>query len=763
MKWGFLMLIVICARDLLGQTIVIKDSLTNGYIENASIRNNNTGITSDQAGIVDISLFNNDEIIEISHVSYYTKKIRKKNIETIVYLTQKTNLLPEVTLTEPIKTSLSEKYPVFTILPLKGIVLETSTGDLLASKSSITVQESQPGGGSPNYRGMEASRLLLIVDGIALNNAIYRSGHLQSSATINPFFIESINLLSGPASVAYGNGAMGGALIFNTHTPKTKRSVHLNQKFESSSTSVITDFQANYYKKNLSHITAFSVKSANNLSMGENRFHGYNNWGKEFTNQNKQLYTNYIKADFLHKSKYKINNKTAILTNTQYSTSSKIYRFDKMNDKNVDGSNKYENWYYGPQDRFFQCINYASINKNFMTDNIKASLSFQDIKESRHVKIAGENLLSNRHETVNIYDFNIDLSKQFHKMALDYGIGARFEEVSSNANLSNSNSTFYNTTRYPDDGSSVKSFFTYSQINFPINKRLDILMGGRWNKSELLAKYKNTTFDFSNVKNNNVSFVKSALISFNATKNTTINFAFYSGFRNPNIDDLGKIFSKDNIHVIIPNPNLEPEYANNSELSISYTPGQFKIQIQIFNTQISNAIKREYGTFNGADSMLYDGQMMRVQMNKNIECAYINGIDLVANFSVNNNLYITATCNYLKGETYDKRPLSHIPPFSSKISFNYQLKQSMFNFYTHYNDWKLRENYDDSGVDNLDEATIEGNPSWYTLNLEYQKSIDGNITLSLGVKNILNAHYKTFGSGISASGRNFIIGLQTAF
>ena len=104
-------------------------------------------------------------------------------------------------------------------------VLESSVGNLLSRKSPVVVQESQPGGGSPNYRGMEANRLLLVVDGIQLNNAIFRSGHLQNSATINPFFIQSISLVSGPASVAYGSGAMGGALVFNTLQPLRENSV----------------------------------------------------------------------------------------------------------------------------------------------------------------------------------------------------------------------------------------------------------------------------------------------------------------------------------------------------------------------------------------------------------------------------------------------------------------------------------------------------------------------------------------------------------
>ena len=97
--------------------------------------------------------------------------------------------------------------------------------------------------------------------------------------------------------------------------------------------------------------------------MGSNRLHGYKNWGKEMTVENKQLYTNYSKADFMHKTNYLINKYNYLLVGTQFSTSSNIYRYDKMNDiKN--GSPKYAHWYYGPQMRFFQNVNYTSNNKN---------------------------------------------------------------------------------------------------------------------------------------------------------------------------------------------------------------------------------------------------------------------------------------------------------------------------------------------------------------------------------------------------------------
>ena len=100
-------------------------------------------------------------------------------------------------------------------------------------------------------------------------------------------------------------------------------------------------------------------------------------------------------------------------------------------------------------------------------------------------------------------------------------------------------------------------------------------------------------------------------------------------------------------------------------------------------------------------------------------------------------------------------PLSHIPPFNSKITVKYETNRHLLNFYTQHNGRKPADEYDDAGVDNLIEATVDGNPSWYTLNLIYVYKYSSDLQLSFGIKNILDAHYKTFGSGLSASGRTF--------
>ena len=92
-----------------------------------------------------------------------------------------------------------------------------STGaDLVGLSPGVRIQKSQGGGGSPILRGFEANRLLLVVDGVRMNNAIYRSGHLQNAITIHPNIIERVEIIFGSSSVGYGSDALGGVIHYYT-------------------------------------------------------------------------------------------------------------------------------------------------------------------------------------------------------------------------------------------------------------------------------------------------------------------------------------------------------------------------------------------------------------------------------------------------------------------------------------------------------------------------------------------------------------------
>ena len=233
-----------------------------------------------------------------------------------------------------------------------------NTAELLEKTTAIVIQKSQNGGGSPNIRGFEANRILLVVDGVKLNNTIYRSGHLQSILSVDQNIIDNLSVLHGPSSIFYGSGALGGAIVINTINPyySNKNYTSFSSQFESSSNSFINHIHNITKFKNISNIISLSYKKFGNLTMGANRLHGYDNWGiEEFaTEKNIQLFGSYSQIDLNQKTHFQLNEKSEILINNQFSTSTNINRFDKLNDINNNEA-KYKHWYYGPQKRLLNC------------------------------------------------------------------------------------------------------------------------------------------------------------------------------------------------------------------------------------------------------------------------------------------------------------------------------------------------------------------------------------------------------------------------
>ena len=141
----------------------------------------------------------------------------------------------------------------------------------------------------------------------------------------------------------------------------------------------------------------------------------------------------------------------------------------------------------------------------------------------------------------------------------------------------------------------------------------------------------------------------------------------------------------------------------------------------------------------------------------------MKGINFRFKLNIVKSLIFNANVSYVNSITSDSIPMAHIPPISVRGELAQNInKKSKIKIYSNFNGWKYASDFDENGVDNLEEATVDGTPSWYTLNLIYSKNIN-NLKISIACENILDVHYKTFASGISASGRNFILNLQADF
>lgn len=84
--------------------------------------------------------------------------------------------------------------------------------DLLRGQPSVMLQKTAYGQGSPYLRGFTGFRTLCLVDGVPLNNSVFRDGPNQYWNTVDALSLRDVELVLGPGSVLYGSDAIGGVL-----------------------------------------------------------------------------------------------------------------------------------------------------------------------------------------------------------------------------------------------------------------------------------------------------------------------------------------------------------------------------------------------------------------------------------------------------------------------------------------------------------------------------------------------------------------------
>lgn len=636
-----------------------------------------------------------------------------------------------------------------------------TTAEALQKNGAVMVQMSQSGGGSPIIRGFEANRVLLVMDGVRLNNAIFRSGHLQNLISTSPYLLERMDIIFGPASVKYGSDALGGVIHLHSKTPTVGQatSAQLHQTFSSVNNGVGSHFDLGWSKGKWAFLHGASVNHYGNLHMGKNRWHGYADWGQEahITNGTEQLHTAYQQADFLQKIRYDVNDRLSHLLNIQYSTSTDLPRFDKLNDVK-DGVGKYVEWKYGPQKRFLSNLSTQYNAQKLLFDEAHFSVSFQKLEESRASQKLGGSL-NKRQEDVQVFSTLVDLNKNYGKHRLNYGFDAQHNIVNSSANEGVS-------TRYADGGSELSQSSAYIQFKYG-HQNGYISSGLRYSINHLSALFIDTAtyhLPFNNIQASGNAFTGSLGAFQQLPRKWEGSLSFSSGYRSPNVDDLTKVFAKSGM-LTVPNNTLNSEYSYNGELTLSKRwEGGAYISGTAFYTLLKDAIVKAPYVLNGQDSLWYEGELLPLVANQNIQQAQLYGLNLQLSIPLTEEWSTKHSFNLTRGvDAETQLPLDHIPPTYGRSGLNWKKKVHAAECYLLYNDWKRIADYSLNGSDNPEEATIDGTPSWWTLNLQYTVQLNSLLRAQVGVENIFDIHYKTYASGISAPGRNIMLALHASF
>jgi len=375
---------------------------------------------------------------------------------------------------------------------------------------------------------------------------------------------------------------------------------------------------------------------------------------------------------------------------------------------------------------------------------------------------------------VNVISLLADFKKKLTpKDELRYGLTSDFNFVHSNGYREDiTNGDIFNdvATRYPDHQAQLFSISAYLSNLWKINQVFSFSQGLRYTYVSVAAAWSDTMMNImkfpfgQDVKKNNHALNGYLGLVANPGFDWKFSVIGSSGFRAPNIDDIGKVNdsnSQDQV-LIVPNPALKPEYAYNLELSITKTfSKKFRIELTGFYTWLQDAIVLRPFRYNGQDSIMFEGILCQVQANTNAGQAFIYGAQGSMRAQVTKAFSITSNLTYTYGRVRKNNvPLDHIPPIFGMTSFKVEMKRFKGDFYLLYNGWKRIQDYSPSGEDNQAYTTPKGMPEWYTLNLKLSYQVNRYLNIEAGVENILDQNYRKFASGISSPGRNFIVALR---
>lgn len=783
------------------QGITIRDKITQQFIPGAKIESVNPKVQkiADVNGRFKLDAFIGCELIQISFSQYQTVTLsyseikRMGTIELIDEPLSFSDIVISVNRWEEEQLKVPGRITTINLKEAELLAPQTSA-DLLETSGYVFVQKSQLAGGSPQLRGFGTNRVLISVDGIRMNNAIFRSGNLQNVISLDANALESVEVLFGPGAVIYGSDAIGGVMSFTTKeaqfspdSTKTFLPTHFAGRYSSASNEVMTHVDFNIGKNKWAFLTSLTFSRYGDLRAGTNgnsaflrpSYQGRIN-GVDSTLINEdpslQIGSGFSQMNAIQKIKFQASKNWVLDYAFIYSATTDAPRYDRLIlDAQGDGILDNAEWYYGPQKWMLHKVGAVHSQKSGIYNDMRITAAYQNFQESRNDRKTGSSRLRRQLENVDALSLNVDFDIHISKpFILFYGVEAVGNLVGSEGfreDISTGEQTVIN-SRYPN-GSTWFSTGAYVNGKYNLSEKWSLNGGLRYSFYSISAEFDTSLFQFPVTQTTNRNGALNG--SFGVVFNPNDHFQMYAnaatGFRAPNIDDLGKVFDSEPGAVVIPNVNLKPEYVYNGEIGfVSAVLKRIKLDGVVYYTYLKDALARANFSFNGQDSMLYDGEMSRIQAIQNITDAWVYGLQAGIEVSIAKGWSLKSTISFQKGKEFNIDsaqyfPKNHVAPTFGRTSLTYKTRRFRMDVYSAYQMQMLPEDLPIGESPYLYALDDDGRafvPSWYTLNIKAAFFFNKHLSVSGGVENITNQLYRTAGSGITASGRNFMIGVKVS-
>lgn len=749
-------------------------------------------------GQVDISGFEGATHIEIIFLGYKKEII---SYQDLAASPQPFKLLPLTFSSDAVVVSASKWEQNINEIPNKIVAItrddntlqnSQTTADLLGSTGEVFVQKSQLGGGSPMIRGFASNRLLYTIDGVRMNTAIFRGGNIQNVISVDPFALERSEILFGPGSVIYGSDAIGAVMSFQTLIPelsftdKTLVNGNAVMRYSTANQEKTAHFDINVGWKKWALLTSFSASDFEDLKMGS---YGPQEYLRPFYVQRQdsadiiianddpriQRPSGYSQMNMMQKIRFRPTKNWNFEYGFHYSETSDYERYDR-HIRYKNGLPQYGEWSYGPQKWMMNHLSIDHLKSNVLYDMMSISLAQQSFEESRISRDFNDPARETRIENVYAVSANVDFSKSLgNKNQLSYGLEFVQNKVVSrgiNEDIS-TGIAVRGASRYPQ--AFWYSVGAYVTDQYKISDKFTLSGGLRYSQFMIDATFDTTFYPipFTTASLNNGALTGSVGMNYRPNDNWKITTNLSTGFRSPNVDDMGKVFDSEPGAVVVPNTDLEAEYVYNADLGISKKFGNFlQLDVSGFYTVLQNALVRRDYTLNGLDSIMYDGELSQVQAIQNASVATVYGLHGAVFIQTKGGFGFTSHFNWQLGEEElddgSKSPSRHAAPWFGNTIVSYTMKRLTIQASVNYSGEKSFAQLPDEEKAKTEIYAIDVNgnpysPAWYTTNIKVMYQFSNHFTVSTGVENLTDQRYRPFSSGIVAPGRNFILSLKAGF
>ena len=718
----------------------ITDAETGKPVADVQVKvvNYNFGALTDAQGkFILKDLPSNETLIRFSAIGYTS--IEQSITDSIVSVSLKPSVIVlnnNITVTarrlERNQFDVAEPVTVLNMAELSQ-TSPRSTPEALMGTTGIWVQKTNHGGGSPVIRGLMGNQLLLLIDGIRMNNATYRYGPNQYLSTVDPGLIERIEATRGNGSVLYGSDALGGVVQVISKSPVFSEngfrvSGMANSRWMSADMekSVRGEFQLSHERVAL--LGGFSHRDYGDIHAG----------GK-FGTLTPSAYHE-LSGD----GKLLLRTRDAgILTVAhQQLIQHDVPRYDQV----VQGG--YSKYEFEPQKRQLSYLRWETLTENKLIHSLRATAALNRSVEGLISQKSESDNEKRNSDVVDTWSFITEFHSQFNSSwNAQSGFEYYHDNVSSKAKaINNLTGEEIKLRGAYADGSTSDNLAIFSNHEINLNKFI-FSSGARFNMVTIAVK--DTTF--GNQKITPSALVGNIGMTYKANENHHIILAASSGFRAPNVDDMSKFGAVESNVYEIPSSSLSPERSFSMELGLKSTTKDFSGSFALYKTQLSNLIDRMATTYQGADTI----ENRRVYQKQNISRSALFGFEAEGEWQVTSSLAAFGNITYTYGEHISKdEPMRRIPPLFGKAGVRY----------THTSGFWARAEYLAAG----DQARLAGGdkndnritvrlvdgvmPGWNVLNLYagYQRR---SFNLTISGQNIFDKSYRIYASGVDAYGR----------